>query len=134
MNRTIHILFDFDSDALRQAARTNLSEFAESMKAFKESNVLVVGHTDAKGAEEYNQKLSKRRAAAATGCLTGEGMSDGRTNSVGRGERAPSCSDNRTPLRRGGFSGLGGGRSQHAARAVYGCRVLRGCWALLQRH
>lgn len=87
------ILFDFDSDALREEARTNLSDFAESMKDFEESNVLVVGHTDAKGSEEYNQKLSDRRAGAATGYLTERGMSGGRTNSVGRGETEPVASN-----------------------------------------
>ncbi len=87
------ILFDFDSDALREEARTNLGEFAASMEDFEESNVLVVGHTDSKGSEEYNQKLSDRRAGAAMGYLTERGMSSSRTNSVGRGETEPVASN-----------------------------------------
>lgn len=87
------ILFDFDSDALRDEARANLSEFAESMKEFEETNILIVGHTDAKGSEEYNQRLSDRRAASATNYLMERGMSADRINSVGRGETEPVASN-----------------------------------------
>lgn len=87
------ILFDFDSDELREEARANLGEFAESMKEFEETNILVVGHTDAKGPEEYNQRLSDRRAESATNYLIERGMSADRINSVGRGETEPVASN-----------------------------------------
>lgn len=87
------ILFDFDSDALREAARANLSEFAESMKEFEETNILVVGHTDSKGSEEYNQNLSDRRAESATSYLIQRGLDASRIRSVGRGETEPVASN-----------------------------------------
>ena len=87
------ILFDFDSDALREEARANLREFAGSMREFEETNILVVGHTDAKGSEEYNQRLSDRRAESATNYLVGQGMSPDRLTSVGRGETEPVASN-----------------------------------------
>lgn len=87
------ILFDFDSSTLRDEARQNLGEFAESMKEFEETNILVVGHTDAKGPEEYNQKLSDRRAESATGYLVERGIDAGRLTSVGRGETEPVASN-----------------------------------------
>lgn len=87
------ILFDFDSDALREEARANLSEFAESMKEFEETNILVVGHTDAKGTEEYNQDLSSRRAESATNHLVERGMDANRITSVGQGETEPVASN-----------------------------------------
>ncbi len=87
------ILFDFDSDALREEARTNLSEFAESMKEFEETNILIVGHTDAKGPEEYNQDLSDRRAESATNYLIERGMDANRITSVGQGETEPVASN-----------------------------------------
>jgi len=87
------ILFDFDSAALRTEARTNLREFAESMKEFEETNILVVGHTDAKGSEEYNQRLSDRRAESASSFLIEQGLSAGRLTSVGRGETEPVASN-----------------------------------------
>jgi outer membrane protein OmpA-like peptidoglycan-associated protein len=87
------ILFDFDSSALRDEARQNLSEFAESMTDFEDTNILVVGHTDAKGAEEYNQRLSERRAESATSYLAERGIDPGRLTSVGRGETEPVASN-----------------------------------------
>lgn len=83
------ILFDFDSSALREDARGNLSELAESMKEFPESNLLIVGHTDSKGSEEYNQRLSDRRAESAAGFLIERGIAPDRITSVGRGETEP---------------------------------------------
>lgn len=83
------ILFDFDSSALREDARGNLSEFAESMEEFEESNILIVGHTDSKGSEEYNQKLSDRRADSASNFLIEQGVAAERLTSVGRGETEP---------------------------------------------
>lgn len=87
------ILFDFDSSSLRDEARQNLSEFAESMQEFEETNILVVGHTDAKGSEEYNKKLSDRRAESATSHLVERGLDPSRLTSVGRGESEPVASN-----------------------------------------
>ena len=87
------ILFDFDSSALRDEARQNLSEFAESMTDFEDTNILVVGHTDAQGAAEYNQGLSERRAESATNYLAERGIDSGRLTSVGRGETEPVASN-----------------------------------------
>jgi len=87
------LLFDFDSSTLRTEARQNLSEFAESMQEFEDTNILVVGHTDAKGSEEYNQGLSERRAESATGYLAERGIDSGRLTSVGRGETEPVASN-----------------------------------------
>jgi outer membrane protein OmpA-like peptidoglycan-associated protein len=87
------ILFDFDSSALRDEARQNLSEFAESMTDFEDTNILVVGHTDAQGAAEYNQGLSERRAQSATNYLAERGIDPGRLTSVGRGETEPVASN-----------------------------------------
>ncbi|MFO8098231.1 MAG: OmpA family protein [Salinibacter sp.] len=90
------ILFDFDSDALRDEARQNLQEFAKSMDDFEDTNILVVGHTDARGDESYNQDLSERRAQSATDYLAAQGLSPSRITSVGRGETEP-VATNDTP-------------------------------------
>lgn len=83
------ILFDFDSAGLRENARENLNSFAESMQDFEDTNILVVGHTDARGSESYNQDLSERRAQSATEYLAEQGLSTSRITSVGRGETEP---------------------------------------------
>jgi outer membrane protein OmpA-like peptidoglycan-associated protein len=90
------ILFDFDSSALRDGARRNLSEFAASMRDFEDTNILIVGHTDARGPESYNQDLSERRAQSATDYLTQQGLAPGRMTSVGKGESEP-VATNETP-------------------------------------
>lgn len=87
------LLFDFDSSSLRADARENLNEFAESMQDFEDTNILIVGHTDAKGPEDYNRELSDRRADSAADFLMEQGIAGGRLTSVGRGETEPVASN-----------------------------------------
>jgi outer membrane protein OmpA-like peptidoglycan-associated protein len=89
------ILFDFDSDRLRPEARSNLSDLAASLKEYPNSDLLIVGHTDALGSDAYNQELSERRAAAATRYLLAQGVGSSRIESVGLGETEP-VADNET--------------------------------------
>src|SRR6478752_5316296 len=57
------LLFDVDSDVVRAEAQHNLATFAKSLEKYPGTNVLIVGHTDDKGTDEYNQTLSTKRAA-----------------------------------------------------------------------
>jgi outer membrane protein OmpA-like peptidoglycan-associated protein len=59
------LLFDFDSDVVRGPARSNLTTLSQSLDKYEGSNLLIVGHTDAVGSDDYNAELSERRAAAA---------------------------------------------------------------------
>ena len=81
------LLFDFDSDAIRGAARSNLDALASSVDEYDNSNLLVVGHTDAVGSTSYNLDLSERRARAAASYLAGRGVD--RIDTKGRGESEP---------------------------------------------
>ena len=83
------LLFDYDSDALRAQAKQNLSTFAASLDKYPNTNVLIVGHTDAQGTDTYNQSLSARRATAAQNYLAAQGVSRTRLNSTGKGEAEP---------------------------------------------
>jgi outer membrane protein OmpA-like peptidoglycan-associated protein len=87
------ILFDFDSDALRPAARENLRNLAASLDKYRRTNVLLVGHTDAVGADTYNQGLSERRASTAASLLASQGVPRSRAEAVGRGETEPLASN-----------------------------------------
>lgn len=87
------LLFDFDSAALRSNAQQNLAEFAESMKEFEDTDILIVGHTDAKGSEEYNQDLSERRAKSAGDYLEQQGLTSSRLMVTGKGESEPVASN-----------------------------------------
>src|SRR2546421_430108 len=51
--------------------------------------VSIEGHTDSKGSEEYNQRLSERRAEAVASALDREGVSQSRTHARGFGKKYP---------------------------------------------
>ncbi len=87
------ILFDFDSASLQATARANLRELAESLDAYGNTDLMVVGHTDAVGDADYNYQLSQQRAQAAASYLRGLGVSGSRINTLGRGETEPVASN-----------------------------------------
>jgi outer membrane protein OmpA-like peptidoglycan-associated protein len=83
------LLFDFDSDVVRAQAATNLRNLASSLGKYPNTDVLIVGHTDATGADAYNQALSERRASSAASFIAREGVPRARVRAVGRGETEP---------------------------------------------
>jgi outer membrane protein OmpA-like peptidoglycan-associated protein len=83
------LLFDFDSDVLRPEARANLTELAKSLQKYPNSQILIVGHTDSQGADEYNLGLSERRANSAAWYLETQGVPRTRLATRGRGELEP---------------------------------------------
>jgi outer membrane protein OmpA-like peptidoglycan-associated protein len=87
------LLFDFDSDALRASARDNLRNLAQSLQKSPNTNVMIVGHTDAQGTDAYNQGLSERRASAAAAYLAEQGVARSRLIVRGRGESEPVASN-----------------------------------------
>jgi outer membrane protein OmpA-like peptidoglycan-associated protein len=87
------ILFDYDSSTLRPEAKANLLDLAESLREYEGTRVLVVGHTDARGTDEYNQTLSERRATAARVYLMEQGIQGARVDANGRGEAEPVASN-----------------------------------------
>jgi outer membrane protein OmpA-like peptidoglycan-associated protein len=82
------LLFDFDSDAIRGAARSNLDALASSLVKYPKSELMIVGHTDAVGSDSYNQGLSKRRASSASSYLHAQGVTRN-IKALGRGETEP---------------------------------------------
>ena len=83
------LLFDFDSDQLREASKENLTNLANSLSKFGDSKLLLVGHTDNKGTESYNLDLSRRRASAVGNYLISRGVPSARLSTSGRGETEP---------------------------------------------
>lgn len=83
------LLFAYDSDAIQGDARTNLQNLAESLRKYGDTDVLIVGHTDATGSDTYNQTLSERRAASAANYLASNGIPRARVQTAGRGEAEP---------------------------------------------
>jgi len=83
------LMFDYDSDVVRAEAQQNLATFAKSLDKYPGTNVLIVGHTDDKGTDEYNQTLSAKRATSAENYLVSQGVARTRLRSTGRGEVEP---------------------------------------------
>jgi outer membrane protein OmpA-like peptidoglycan-associated protein len=83
------LLYDFNSNVLRSEARTNLRELAKSLDKYPNSDLLIAGHTDSVGTDDYNQRLSERRAAAAADFLAAQGVDRARIQMRGLGEAEP---------------------------------------------
>lgn len=89
------ILFDVDQSALKSEAKANIESLATSLKNNPQTNILIVGHTDATGTDAYNYRLSERRAASVKSYAVAQGISASRLTTEGRGETEP-ISDNTT--------------------------------------
>lgn len=90
------ILFDFDKDTMRADAKPQLDEIAKLLKGQPDLKVLIVGHTDAKGALDYNRDLSHRRARSIAETLAKDhGIVASRMTPLGIGMAAPMAT-NRT--------------------------------------
>ncbi|MEQ9329394.1 MAG: OmpA family protein [Rhodospirillales bacterium] len=95
------ILFALGSDRLAAAAEAQLLEVARALQspALAPVRILVEGHTDAIGGEDYNLALSERRALTVSRRLQDLGVDGGRLSIAGRGEARPVAS-NETPFGR----------------------------------
>jgi outer membrane protein OmpA-like peptidoglycan-associated protein len=87
------ILFGFDRSDLSAGASTNLNKLVEVLNAYPDTDIEIQGHTDSKGADDYNMKLSERRASAVANYLRGKGVASGRVRIKGYGETAPVASN-----------------------------------------
>lgn len=87
------ILFGFDSSELSTNARQNLGDLASSLQKYPNTDVVIVGHTDSKGTDDYNQRLSERRANSAAQYLLSQGIAPGRITTLGKGEAEPVASN-----------------------------------------
>jgi outer membrane protein OmpA-like peptidoglycan-associated protein len=87
------LLYDFDSDVVKPTAAANLRTLAQSLGKYPNTDVLIVGHTDATGSDSYNMTLSERRARSAQNFLVAEGVTPTRLRSAGRGETEPIASN-----------------------------------------
>lgn len=85
----IKIYFDYDQDALREDALSDLLKVSRLMKDNPKYTLLVEGHADERGTREYNLALSERRAKAVEDFLSASGVSSFNVEVVGYGEEKP---------------------------------------------
>lgn len=64
INLPEHILFDFDKYYVRATAKPTLTKINQLLSYYGKSEVLINGYTDSKGSDNYNEQLSRKRAAA----------------------------------------------------------------------
>lgn len=83
------LLFDVDGSELRDVSRENLAKLAGILNKYPDTNILIEGHTDSTGSDEYNLALSDRRAEAVSLYLTQTNVSSGRFSKTGYGEAQP---------------------------------------------
>lgn len=87
------LLFDFGKDELQENNKQNLREFAETLRQYPGTDLLVVGHTDNVGSDSFNKALSEKRAAAVSNFLANQGVNSSRINISGKGESQPVASN-----------------------------------------
>jgi outer membrane protein OmpA-like peptidoglycan-associated protein len=84
----IRIEFAFDSAALDEAQKPKLQKLCNVMKASDINLFRIIGHTDAKGSDDYNERLSRLRAEEVQRFFINDcGVDAGRLEAVGLGER-----------------------------------------------
>jgi outer membrane protein OmpA-like peptidoglycan-associated protein len=84
-----NIYFNFNDYSLRPDAKSDLDLVAKMLKVYTEMVIEVGSHTDARGGEDYNKKLSERRSQSAVEYLISLGISQERLTAVGYGETRP---------------------------------------------
>ncbi len=83
------IYFDFDKSTIKAVSYPILDQVVKVMTDRPNMRVRVEGHTDSKGSDAYNQKLSQRRSEAVVKYLIGKGIDPSRLEAVGFGESRP---------------------------------------------
>jgi len=84
------VLFDFDEWDIRPDAEESLKKVAEIIETYKSTKVVISGHTDSIGQEEYNQTLSEKRAQSVKEWLSeNSGINREVMETVGYGESKP---------------------------------------------
>lgn len=89
------VLFGVNSSSLKPGAYDELDRVSKVLNQYPQTSIIISGHTDSTGTEEYNQKLSERRAEVVKNALAGMGVNPSRMTSVGYGESKP-VTDNST--------------------------------------
>jgi outer membrane protein OmpA-like peptidoglycan-associated protein len=87
--RLDHIYFDFDKATLKPASYEELDKVVEFLNDNETISIEIGGHTDSKGADDYNQRLSHSRAESVRTYVTEQGIEAARITAQGYGESQP---------------------------------------------
>lgn len=84
---TVH--FDYDSAAVKSSEKSNVAAVADALKSDSSTKLLIEGHCDERGTEEYNRALGERRALGVREALVGLGITPDRVDTISYGEDNP---------------------------------------------
>jgi len=82
-------LYNVDADRLRPAGEQDLRDLATTFDRYRDTDLLIVGHTDSAGSDFSSQALSERCARSVSDFLVMQGVFVGRLHSAGRGRTEP---------------------------------------------
>ncbi len=83
------VFFDFDRAVLREDARQSLDDNIQWLRGNPAARILIEGHADERGTNEYNLALGERRARAVRDYLVAAGIGSGRVSTISYGEERP---------------------------------------------
>jgi outer membrane protein OmpA-like peptidoglycan-associated protein len=89
------ILFDTNKAELKAQSKADLTEFAEVLKKYEDTDLIIEGHTDSTGTREVNERLSEARAQAVIGFLEARGVRGARMEPKAYADTRP-IADNTT--------------------------------------
>jgi outer membrane protein OmpA-like peptidoglycan-associated protein len=87
------VLFDTNAATLKPGADLAIERLVQFLNENPETRIIIEGHTDSRGSEQYNQDLSRRRAQAVSDALVSRGIASSRFEVLGRGEAFPVASN-----------------------------------------
>lgn len=94
------MLFDSGRSTIKTSAERTLARLAAFLNQYQDRMVLIEGHTDSVGTDEFNMELSQRRADAVRGYLATQGVSPNRVIASGKGEGMPVAGNDSSAGRR----------------------------------
>ncbi|MFW6284612.1 MAG: OmpA family protein [Desulfosalsimonas sp.] len=87
------LMFDFDSATIKSGGMNEIARVAKVLNQYPQTMLRVEGHTDQVGSEDYNQRLSERRAEAVQNALIQHNVDPRRVSAIGYGETQPISSE-----------------------------------------
>lgn len=87
------VYFAYDSTDLSEEARASLQKNLQWLNRWTSTKIMIEGHADSRGTNEYNLALAERRAAAVRDYLASLGLAADRMNIVSKGEEQPFCTE-----------------------------------------
>lgn len=95
-NEEAGVYFDTNKSNVKGTSAETLNRLAEIFREYPKSVILIEGHTDSAGSDEYNMTLSQQRAESVTKYLIAQGIASDRFTTKWYGESQPKA-DNATP-------------------------------------